>query len=61
MSLLDRPQRLLHPLVRTVRGDRTSAFRQATWDEALGPVGDGITGAQRAYRPDAVAASAAAA
>ena len=34
-SLLDHPQRLLRPLVRTVRGDRTSAFREATWYEAL--------------------------
>ena len=31
-SLLDHPQRLLSPLVRTVPGDRTSAFRPAGWD-----------------------------
>ena len=34
-DLLDHPQRLLTPLVRSVPGDRTSPFRPATWDEAL--------------------------
>nr|WP_232531141.1 molybdopterin oxidoreductase family protein [Microlunatus antarcticus] len=53
-SLLDHPQRLLTPLVRTVRGDRTSPFRPATWDEALGQVVDGITVAQGTYGRDAV-------
>jgi len=53
-SLLDHPQRLLHPLVRTVRGDRTSPFREATWDEALTQVVDGITAAQQAYGRDGV-------
>ena len=34
-TLLDHPQRLLQPLVRTVPGDRTSPLRPASWDEAL--------------------------
>ena len=34
-TLLDHPQRLLTPLLRTVPGDRTSEFRSASWDEAL--------------------------
>lgn len=53
-SLLDHPQRLLQPLVREVRGDRTSPFRAATWDEALDQVVEGITAAQSAYGRDAV-------
>ncbi len=53
-SLLDHPQRLLTPLVRSVRGDRTSAFRPATWDEALGQVVDAVRTAQEAYGRDAV-------
>ena len=53
-SLLDHPQRLLTPLVRTVRGDRTSPLRPATWDEALDQVVDGLRAAQDAYGRDAV-------
>ncbi|SDU89245.1 assimilatory nitrate reductase catalytic subunit [Microlunatus sagamiharensis] len=53
-SLLDHPQRLLTPLVRVVRGDRTSAFRPASWDEALEQVVEAVTGAQDAYGRDAV-------
>jgi assimilatory nitrate reductase catalytic subunit len=34
-NLLDHPQRLLTPLVRSVPGDRRSPFRAAGWDEAL--------------------------
>ncbi|MDX6320622.1 MAG: assimilatory nitrate reductase catalytic subunit [Propionibacteriaceae bacterium] len=53
-SLLDHPQRLLTPLVRTVRGDRNSPFRAAGWDEALDQVVDGITSSQRRYGLDSV-------
>ncbi len=53
-SLLDHPERLLTPLVRTVRGDRTSPLRPATWDEALGQVVDAIRTAQRDHGLDAV-------
>src|SRR3954447_9197895 len=53
-SLLDHPQRLLTPLVREVRGDRTSPLRPANWDEALDQVIDAVTGTQRAYGRDAV-------
>ena len=53
-SLLDHPQRLLTPLVRTIRGDRTSEFRPATWDEALDQVVEGITASQRSYGLDSV-------
>jgi assimilatory nitrate reductase catalytic subunit len=53
-SLLDHPQRLLTPLVREVRADRTSPFRTATWDEALDQVVDAVTATQAAYGRDAV-------
>jgi assimilatory nitrate reductase catalytic subunit len=53
-SLLDHPQRLLHPLVRSVPGDRTSELRPATWDEALDVIVAGITAAQQRYGPDSV-------
>lgn len=53
-TLLDHPQRLLHPLVRAVPGDRASALRPATWDEALDLFVDGITAAQAGYGRDAV-------
>ncbi len=53
-SLLDHPERLLTPLVRTIRGDRTSPLRPATWDEALGQVVDAIRAAQRDHGLDAV-------
>ena len=42
-TLLDHPQRLLTPLVRSVPGDRTSEFRAASWDEALTLVVSTIT------------------
>ena len=53
-TLLDHPQRLLTPLVRTVRGDRTSEFRTASWDEALDLVVTGIHRAQQDGGRDAV-------
>ena len=53
-SLLDHPDRLLTPLVRTVPGDRRSPLRAASWDEALDTIADGITDLQRRYGPDAV-------
>ena len=53
-TLLDHPQRLLTPLVRTVPGDRTSEFRAASWDEALGLIVAGIEAAQHGYGRDAV-------
>jgi assimilatory nitrate reductase catalytic subunit len=53
-SLLDHPQRLLTPLVRTVPGDRTSEFRTASWDEALDAIVAGFRAAQSEYGRDAV-------
>ncbi len=53
-ELLDHPDRLLAPLLRTVPGDRTSPLRPAGWDEALDVVAAGIRRAQRAHGPDAV-------
>jgi assimilatory nitrate reductase catalytic subunit len=53
-ELLDHPDRLLHPLVRTVAGDRTSSLREATWDEALGRIVAAIRVAQDRYGLDAV-------
>jgi assimilatory nitrate reductase catalytic subunit len=53
-TLLDHPQRLLTPLVRSVPGDRTSEFRAASWDEALTVVVSKITELQAAHGPDAI-------
>jgi assimilatory nitrate reductase catalytic subunit len=53
-TLLDHPQRLLTPLVRSVPGDRTSQFRAASWDEALTLVVSKITELQAASGPDAI-------
>ena len=53
-NLLDHPDRLLTPLVRTVPGDRTSAFREAAWEEALDRIADGIRDAQQRYGRDSV-------
>jgi assimilatory nitrate reductase catalytic subunit len=53
-TLLDHPQRLLHPLVRSVPGDRTSAFRAASWDEALAVITTGILATQEKYGFDGV-------
>jgi len=53
-TLLDHPQRLLTPLVRSVPGDRTSEFRAASWHEALTWVVSKITALQTADGPDAI-------
>jgi assimilatory nitrate reductase catalytic subunit len=53
-TLLDHPERLLTPLVRTVPGDRTSEFRAASWDEALDLVVAGLRRAQQQHGRDAV-------
>ncbi|MCW2811527.1 MAG: molybdopterin oxidoreductase [Friedmanniella sp.] len=53
-GLLDHPQRLLTPLVRTVPGDRSSELRPATWTEALDLVADSVRRTQEAYGRDAV-------
>ncbi len=53
-DLLDHPDRLLTPLVRTVPGDRASAFREASWDEAIDRVADGIRDAQQRFGLDSV-------
>ncbi len=53
-SLLDHPQRLLTPLVRTVPGDRTSPLRSATWAEALDLVAERLQGVQAEHGRDAV-------
>ena len=53
-SLLDHPQRLLTPLVRSVPGDRRSEFRSASWDEALDLIATKIIGLQAAYGPDSI-------
>ncbi|HET9871405.1 MAG TPA: molybdopterin oxidoreductase family protein [Propionibacteriaceae bacterium] len=53
-SLLDHPQRLLTPLVRTVEGDRTSPFRSASWEEALDQVVQRITASQQDHGLDSV-------
>src|SRR5437762_8959834 len=55
-ELLDHRDRLLTPLVRKVPGDRTSALREASWDEALTLVADAIRDSQRRYGPDSVGA-----
>ena len=53
-SLLDHPQRLLTPLVRSVPGDRSSELRPASWDEAFDLVVSQITRTQAEYGADAV-------
>jgi assimilatory nitrate reductase catalytic subunit len=53
-TLLDHPQRLLSPLVRTVPGDRSSELRPASWNEAFDLLVSGIRRAQARYGPDAV-------
>ncbi len=53
-SLLDHPDRLLSPLVRTIRGDRSSPLRTASWDEAFERIIDAIEDAQANYGRDAV-------
>jgi assimilatory nitrate reductase catalytic subunit len=53
-TLLDHPQRLLTPLMRTRPGDRTSEFRAASWDEALSLIVSKITELQVIYGRDAI-------
>ncbi len=53
-SLLDHPQRLLTPLVRTIPGDRSSAFRTASWDESLDLVAERISSLQQSSGRDAI-------
>ena len=53
-SLLDHPQRLLTPLLRSVPGDRSSDFRPASWEEALTFVAGRISETQDSYGADAV-------
>ncbi|SOE03397.1 molybdopterin oxidoreductase family protein [Blastococcus haudaquaticus] len=53
-ELLDHPERLLRPLVRSIPGDRTSPLVEATWDDALGRLVDAIERTQRVHGRDAV-------
>ena len=53
-SLLDHPDRLLTPLVRTVPGDRTSPLRAATWAEAYDRVVEAIEDTQARHGRDGV-------
>nr|WP_307872690.1 molybdopterin oxidoreductase family protein [Actinoplanes ovalisporus] len=53
-DLLDHRDRLLHPLVRKVPGDRTSPFREATWDEALSQTEEQIRTAQERHGRNSV-------
>ena len=53
-TILDHPQRLLHPLVRSVPGDRTSEFRPAGWDEVLELITEQFRRAQASYGLDGV-------
>ena len=53
-SLLDHPQRLLAPLVRTVPGDRSSELRSASWDEVFDLIVSSITRTQAEHGADAV-------
>ena len=55
-ELLDHPDRLLTPLIRKDRNERTSDFRAATWDEALDRITTAITEAQARYGRDSVGA-----
>ena len=53
-TILDHPQRLLQPLVRSVPGDRTSEFRPAGWDEVLEVITEQFRRAQASYGLDGV-------
>lgn len=50
-ALLTSPERLSTPLIRDSRG---GSLREATWEEALARVGQGLTAVQRSYGRDAV-------
>ncbi|MGY4645623.1 molybdopterin oxidoreductase family protein [Cellulomonas sp. URHB0016] len=53
-DLLQHPDRLTSPLVRSVPGDRTSPLRAGTWDEALDAVAEAVRSTQRRHGRDAV-------
>ncbi len=53
-ELLNHPDRLLYPLVRTVPGDRRSPLRRAGWDEALDFVAEKMKDLQATFGRDAV-------
>lgn len=53
-SLIGHPERVTTPLVRSVPGDRTSAFRPASWPEALELIASGIRSSQERYGRDSV-------
>jgi assimilatory nitrate reductase catalytic subunit len=53
-ELLDHPERLLTPLVRTVPGDRSSAFRPASWDEAFARIVTAVQATRNTYGADGV-------
>ena len=53
-TLLDHPQRLMQPLVRTVPGDRSSPLRPTDWGTALDLIADGIVATQEKYGRDGV-------
>ncbi|GAA2478937.1 molybdopterin oxidoreductase [Winogradskya humida] len=55
-ELLDHPERLLTPLVRTVAGDRSSPLRAGSWEEALARIVAGIGASQREHGADSVGA-----
>jgi len=53
-ELLDHPERLTRPLVRSTPGDRTSAFVETSWEAAMDVVVAGIRRIQAAHGRDAV-------
>ncbi|MDG4831225.1 molybdopterin oxidoreductase family protein [Solwaraspora sp. WMMD1047] len=53
-ELLDHPDRLTTPLVRTDPADRRSPLRPATWAEALDRIVAAITASQRSHGPESV-------
>ena len=53
-DLLDHPDRILTPLVRSVPGDRRSPLQAASWNEALDLVADGIRKLQQRHGSDAI-------
>jgi len=54
-DLLEHPSRLTSPLVREVRGDRTSRFVPASWQTALDEIAEGLLRTQQQHGRDAVA------
>ncbi|MFY1636244.1 molybdopterin oxidoreductase family protein [Solwaraspora sp. WMMB335] len=53
-ELLDHPDRLLTPLVRTEPTDRRSPLRPASWDEALDRITGAVQASQQRYGPASV-------